>query len=591
MSQLQKLVSAVWSYRIYTLWGILFHILTALFTVVSIPLVIPFFQLLFGQVDKSPLRPESIWDLEGMLNYGFGQMLNNMGQMESLKWVCVLVIIVFLLKNISRYMISFFMIPVRNGILKDLRNQVWQSFQSLSLSDRDKLQQGYLNSLITNDISEVDHGILKAFEMLFKMPLIVLGSLIFMLLLNPLLTFMAFVLILFTLLVVGQLSHNLKGHSEQAQEALSQLSTIVDRYLSALKTIRTLGLEFFYRRSFEQNNEAYYHMTNTILRRRDLASPIAEFLGVVTVVVLLYAGTTMVLDNTMQPASFFAFIFAFYNIIDPSKRFAREYANVQRGLAALDRIESFREDITVNKVLVDDTLPPTPKFERKITLEGIDLRYVDSDLILTSVDLQINKGDKIGIVGYSGAGKTSIFDVLLGFYQPTRGRVLLDDREITDFDQESYRELFSLVAQEPILFYGSVRENIILSREESPRRLFEILNQVKIPSDLLDKNVGDRGTMLSGGQRQRVCIARALYKNPSLLLLDEPTSELDAKSEAEVCRALLNVMKDQTILMISHNVALLKEMDQIWVIDQGQVVDTGTYTELLQHNALFEALI
>lgn len=591
MTQFFKLVRTISAYRVSVLLAIIFHVFVAIFTVASIPLVVPFFQLLFDQSEVIYAPPQRWWDLASVLNYSYAQLIERVDRIVALQWVCVAVVIVFLGKNICRFLISYFMIPVRNGILSDIRHRIWSTFQRLSISDRDHLQQGFLNSLITNDISEVDHGILKSFEMLFKLPLIVFGSIVFMLMLNVTLTCLAFGLILFTVVIVGRLSHSLKQPSSTAQESLARISTLVDQYLSSLKLVRSLGLESFFTSSFKRENQKYLNATNQVLIKRDLASPLSEFLGVVTIVVLLYVGTLMVLQKEMSANVFFAFIFAFYNIIDPAKSFSREYANVQRGLASLDRINGFCDTILSPESKADDASTVQPlTFAEEIHLHQVVLQY-DGQVALSDVDLSIRKSEKIGLVGFSGAGKSSLIDVILRFYIPQDGHVYLDGVPIENLDIGAYRSLFGLVAQEPLLFQGSVRDNIILNEPLDVSKLSKIMNVTNLDMAILDYQVGDRGVMLSGGQRQRICIARALYREPQILILDEPTSELDAKNEREVHHALLNVLQGSTIILISHNIDLLEVMDRIVVLDHGRIEAIGTYDQLIKSSSIFPQLL
>jgi len=591
MSDFFKFIGAVHSYKAYTAWGILFHFLAAFFTVLSIPLVVPFFQLLFGTTEISLNAPNSLWDLEGYLNYGYALLITNWDRIDALKLVCATVIIVFLLKNICRFLISYFMIPVRNGILRDLRKEIWSSFQSLSLSRRNELQQGYLNSLITNDLMEVDHGILKSFELLFKLPFIVLGSLLVMLLLNPMLTLIAFGLILFTLIVVGRVSHSLKLPSRASQSSLASISSLVDQYLSSMKLVRSLGLESYFSASFDKENEAYLTSTNTVLRKRDLASPLSEFFGVCTIVILLFVGTLMVLRDTMEPSSFFAFIFAFYNIIDPAKSFSREYSNVQRGLAALERINAFNHNGRAKNEVEDQNIRNTQvKFTQTLKLDKISLAY-DSTEVLSDVSIEIVKGEKVGIVGFSGEGKTSILDAILRFYKIEQGAISIDNVNIQEFELQEYRSTFGLVAQEPMLFHGSVKENIVLDKSLDDSLLAMVMRISNLDYELLSQSVGDRGVRLSGGQRQRISIARALYKEPEVLLLDEPTSELDAENEREVIDAILNTLGEKTVILVSHNIHLLKNMDKIIVLSKGTVEAIGTFEQLLGSSSSFSRLL
>ena len=588
MSPLFRLLGSVWKYKAYTLLGILFHLFTAILTVLSIPLVIPFFQILFGISPSDYTPPESFWHLEDTLNYGFSRLIAISDHFIALQLVCVVVLILYFLKNLCRFLISFYMVYVRNGLLRDLRASIWAGYESLSLSQRFEQRQGYLMSLITNDLSEVDHGILKVFELLFKTPLIIMGSLLFMIWLNPGLTLIAFGLILFTFFVIGGVSHLLKQQAAKAQVSLSIITVLVDQYLSATRLIRTHQADGYFRGKFDLENESYFKSSNIILRRRDLASPLAEFLGVVTIVVLLYCGTHAVFNDTMEPATFFAFIFAFYNIIDPAKSFSREYANVQKGMAALDRIEAFKNELQSS---VRESGQSEARYDNIIELKNVSFAYEEDKKILNSVSFNLNKGERIGIVGVSGTGKTTILDLLLGFFEPLSGQILLEGQDLATFSQTSFRSLFGLVTQVPVLFHGTVRENIILDKEESQAKLSSVLKLVGLTEPFLDKKVGDQSTMISGGEAQRVSLARVLYRSPDIFLLDEPTAQLDSASVNDIIDTIMQVTKERTVVMITHQPKLLKDMDRILILNQGRIVADGQYDTLYQRNEDFRRLV
>ena len=589
LSPFFKLLRSVWDYKSYTLLGILFHILTAILTVISIPLVIPFFQILFGISPSNYSAPESLWDLENVLNYGFSRLIAMSDHFVALWVVCIAVIIIFFLKNFCRFLISYFMVYVRNGLLRDLRKKIWYGYERLSLTQRYEKRQGYLMSLITNDLSEVDHGILKVFELLFKTPLVILGSLLFMIWLSPKLTLIAFALIIFTLIVIGGVSHVLKRASAEAQESLSGMTILVDQYLSATKMIRTHHADGFFSKRFDEENNRYFKISNKILRRRDLASPLAEFLGVATIVVLLFYGTHAVFNDEMEPTTFFAFIFAFYNIIDPAKSFSREYANVQKGMAALDRINSFHQELAEDELIFKGA--QLASFERAVELDSVSFSYGSKESILENLSLTLAKGEKVGIVGDSGVGKTTVVDLLLGFFAPQQGRITVDDVSITDMDEESYRRLFGLVTQRPQLFFGSIAENIVMDLPLDPSKLNKICSLVGLTHSALENRVGDHSSQVSGGESQRISLARALYRDPEILILDEPTSQLDLKSAQLMIDQITGLSLDKTVIMITHQVALLKKMDRIIFMKDGKIMDEGQYQPLYERNDSFRSLV
>ena len=590
MSPFFSLLRSVWRYKKYTLLGIFCHLMTAVLTVISIPLVIPFFQILFGVSPSRYQAPTSWMDLEGALNYGFSRLIAMTDHFMALKVVCILVVVVFFLKNLFRFLISFFMVFVRNALLRDLRSDIWERFSSLSLEERNKRRQGALLSLISNDLQAVDHGILMTFEMVFKLPLVLLGSLGIMLWLSPYLTLLAFLLITFTLFVVGRISHRLKSYGRQEQSLLSQINVLSDELLGALRIVGMNNAGSFFTRRFQRMNDQLFRVVTKTYRRRDLASPLAEFLGVVTIVLLLYFGSLHVLSGAMEAATFFAFIFAFYNVIDPAKSFSREYANIQKGIAALERIKEFENSINISSQSVNgDQIDRT--FD-ELVFEDVSFQYPDSSShVLQDISVQIKDKSITAITGISGSGKSTLIDLVLRFYEPTRGRIILNDRDVSRIEKKSYRQLFSLVTQEPVLFHGTVAENIHLSEEHDDKKIEDIAQLVGIDHSFLKKEIGDNNAMVSGGEAQRICLARALYRNPKVIILDEPTSQLDYQARQVILSQIKNLSNDYTFIIISHQPDLMKIADEIIYISKGSILDRGQYHDLSLRNDFFKNFI
>jgi ABC-type multidrug transport system fused ATPase/permease subunit len=592
LSAITSLIYSLKNYKKYTFLGVLFHFITALFTVVSIPLLIPFFQILFGSSPSDYKAAVNIWDLEAQLNYGFSRLIAISDRQHALVVVCIITCLIFFLRNLSRFLSSYFIVPARNGLLRDLRLQLFDSFLELPYRDRSDVKKGQLLSLLSNDINEVDHGLLKALELFFRVPLIVLGSLIFMLWINMELTLLALVLVLFTFFVIGKLSHMLKKTSLKIQQGLGEINSIADEYLGAAKLIKSYNAESFFRSKMIQQNQENYKLSNQILRRRDLASPLSEFLAVTIVAFLLWYGAQLVFRNEIEPTTFFAFIFAFYNIVDPAKNFSREYYNVQKGVAALDRINEFINQVKANPQ-IDNGSKPVKDFIKNITFLNVSFSYHDGDApILKQINVVINKGDKIGIVGLSGAGKSTLLDILMRFHQHDSGEIILDDTEIEQYKLVDYRQLFGLVTQDSELFHMTIAENITFSNNDIDQILIDSakLDFIEGRGKLNEVLAGDDGLKLSGGERQRISLARALYHNPEIILLDEPTNSLDNKSEQDVVNSILNLFADKTILLVSHNTKLLEKMDRILVINDGTIVQEGTYDHLSNQPGLFSEL-
>lgn len=589
-----SLISELKYYKKYTFLSVLFHLLTAVFTLVSIPLVIPFFQIIFGASPSDYKAPSSWLDLEGTLNYGFSRLIAISDRSHALVVVCISVVAVFLMRNICRYLASYFMMPARNGLLKDLRSRLFEAYLKMPLSIRNKSHKGQLLSMMSNDINEIDYGILAAVDLLFKAPLVVIGSVLFMFWINIKLSIVAIILVSITVLVIGRLSHILKFVSRHIQDKLGAIQAISSEYLGGIKVIQSYNAEGFFVKRFAAENSAHYELNNRILRRRDLASPLSEFLAVAIIAYLLYFGAQMVFRQEILPATFFAFVFAFYNIIDPAKAFSREYFNVQKGIAALSRISDFETDIITYNDHKKGSISIS-SFKYKIEFKSLSFSHegVDHDtFILRDLSFAVVKGEKIGIVGYSGSGKSTLIDLLLRFYIPDKGAIFLDNISIDEYKKDDYRRLFGLVTQDPQLFHMSIKENITLSDNELPPSFNDHMDLGSLSgiSKIDQDRVGDEGIKLSGGERQRICIARALYHNPEIILLDEPTSSLDSESEQEVISSIHDLFEDRTIIMITHNTKLLSQMDRIIVLDRGRIVEQGTYDELKSLNGTFARL-
>lgn len=572
-----NLLAGAFRYKKHLTAGIIFHILTACLTVISIPLVIPFFQIIFDKSPSSYTQPTSSLDLESWLTYGFSRLVAMSDAYIALSIVCILVVIIFFLKNLCRYMINYFMTPVRNGIVKELRILLWKGYESMTLRQRQSHQQGHLLSLMTNDLQEIDHSVVKIYELLCKTPLIIIGSLIFMMWINLYLTLIAGALILFTLLVIGVISQILKKQSHQVQKELSVLTSLADQYLQGLKLIRTYNAESYFRQRYIKHTEQHLKHSNKMLRRRDLASPLAEFLGVATVVALLYFGTHAVLEGDIRPATFFAFIFAFYNIIDPAKSFAREYANLQKGTAALERINTFLDDHRSDD-LAKDHLRKYDELKSDIVLSHVSYKHPDAtEHLLQDINLSILANQKVGIIGKSGVGKSTLFDLILGHLNPTKGHVKVDDLDLESIDQSAYLNLFGWVGQRTELFYGTIKDNILLDKTEDTELLHEVMEKSRLSRDMLERKVGDSTMGLSGGESQRVSLARALYRSPEVMILDEPLSQLDDLHTSEIIDLLRSTIRDKTVLLITHNISLLKDMDRIILIKNGRLIELEQY--------------
>lgn len=598
MNVLKKLYPYLYKYRVHVFMAILSNVLLSIFTVISIPLIIPFFSLLFGD-NVAPQTNTAEGDLSSAQIYiqqFFSQMITDRGREGALIYVCIILAVVFLFRNIFRYAAAAFMTPLRNGVVKDLRAALHERLLLIPISFYSKTKKGDIISRATADVAEVETSILTVVEALFKAPIIMVGCLIFMLFISVKLTLFVFVLIVFTAIVVGSLSKSLKKKGVDVQSALGELTSIVEESINGVRIIKAYGAEHFRKDKFEKTNHSFYNFLNQLMYRRELAIPMSEFMGVTTVVILMWYGATLVFSGELLPDVFFAFIFAFYQVIEPSKVFSSAYYNLQRGEAALDRVMS-----VIDQPIVIQEKPEAQelsKLENMIEIKDLVFKYDDaSENALDGINLTINKGEIIALVGPSGGGKSTLADMLLRLHDAASGGIFVDGHDIKDLSLSSLRRLFGYVSQEAILFNDTIKTNITLGYDANDMQISEAAKIANAEGFILDQNngyetvIGDKGMKLSGGQRQRLTIARAVLRNPPILLLDEATSALDSESERIVQSSIENALQNRTAIIIAHRLSTIQKADKIVVIDKGRIVQEGKHADLVIENGIYRNLI
>lgn len=588
MKGLRDLIKYAKNYKLHIGLTIISNILLSIFTIFSIPLIIPFFQILFERTPELPQEPSSQFDVLGHLNYYFTDLILTIDRKEALLYVCLFILMVFFFKNLFRYLALFFLAPARNGIVKDLRDDIMAKFLELPLSFYSEERRGDLLSRISSDVQEIETSILNVIEAVFKAPLIIIGSLAFMLYISPPLTIFVFVLLLLTVFVIGGISKTLKKRSHDAQGLLGQIISAAEESISGIRIVKAFNAENTQAEKFAEINNGYKKTLTRILWRRDLSSPLSEFLGIGVVTALLYYGSTQVFDDKITPETFFAFIFAFYQVIEPSKLFSSAYYNIQKGTAALERIQSILK--VQNKIKQDSGSNLKEHFESEIKISNLSFTFPGSEIkVLDDINLTIKKGKHLALVGASGSGKTTLVNLLPRFYAHSVGRIEIDNIRTTAIQLASLRKLFGIVSQEPTLFHDSVLNNIRFGMES--KSLQEVMEAAKIANahnfiERLDNGydtiVGDKGSKLSGGQRQRITIARAILKDPAILILDEATSALDAESEQLVKEALEKAMKNRTVITIAHKFSTIQNADEIIVMKHGKIIQSGKHEDLLK---------
>lgn len=576
-------------YKFPLFMNILCNILMALCMVISIPIIIPFFQILFGRVNPpTTVVTFDINHIQAWLEYVFGRLVQVYSEERALIIVCITFVVIFFLKNLFRYLSLVFMAQVRNGIVRDIRNQIYARYMHLPLAFFTRGKKGDLLSRVSTDVQEVEYSILNVIESIFKEPIVIIGSIAFMLATSMRLTVFVFILILVTVFIVGRISRNLKKQSKEVQNQLSDLVIHVEESLNGMRIVQGFNAQDYQQNRFAKINERYRALLTRIMYRRDLSSPLSEFLGIAIVSVLLWYGANLVFKKDLEPETFFAFLYAFFNVIAPSKAFSSAYYHIQKGLAAVDRINEILE----NKEEIPQIAQPKPiqTFEREIRFENVGFQYNENgEWVLRDINLTIPKGKILAVVGASGTGKSTLADLLPRFHDVSAGCIRIDGTDIRELDLRKLRGLMGIVNQDPVLFHDTILHNIAFGKPDATTeevievaKVAQIHDFIMTTPDGYQTIIGDRGSTLSGGERQRLTLARALLINPPILILDEATASLDSKSEKLVQEALTLLMKGRTSIVIAHRLSTIQHADQIIVLQEGRIVEYGDHVSLMQ---------
>lgn len=602
MSSIKKIIPYLKPYKKYAYLNIFFNILYALFSTLSFMALIPMMEVLFGQTKRNTVKPifEGIAHfkhyLEDYLSYYITTTTDEKGISFTLAVMVAMIITIFLLKNLSDYFAMFFINFLRNGIMRDLRNAMYQKTLELPHAFFSEKRKGDLISRISSDANEVQTSILSMLELIVKEPLTILFTIIMMFTISAKLTVFVFIFIPISGYIISLIGKKLKRKSTRMQEEQGIFLSTIEETLGGLKVVKGYNAEHYFNKMFQNSTNRFFNLSVNIGNRQNLASPVSEFMGIMVIAILLWYGGNMVLiDKTLNGAVFITYMGLAYNILTPAKSISKASYSVKRGTAAIDRILEIleQENPIVNKenAIVKETV------ELGITIDNINFKYEDEN-VLRNFSLSVPKGQTVALVGQSGSGKSTIANLLTRFYDVNEGRILIDNIDVKDMDMFSLRNLMGLVTQDSILFNDTIKANIALGKldatDDEIISALKIANAYEFVKDLPEgiyTNVGDSGNKLSGGQKQRLSIARAVLKNPPIMILDEATSALDTESERLVQQALENMMQNRTSVVIAHRLSTIQKADVIVVMQKGEIVEQGTHDALLAKNGMYSKLV
>lgn len=599
MKNLFKVLRYAIPYWGFALLNIIFNIISILFSLISFAAVVPVLNILF-KLEK-PMESVGLleWNVKSLKDHFYfqiGALIDKYDELTVLAFICVILVVVYLLKNLFRYLAMYYMAEVRNGVVRDIRNALYLKILILPLSYYSEKKKGDIISRMTTDVQEVEWSVLSSLEMMFRDPVTIISYLVSLFLMDYELTLMVMVLLPISGLLIGQIGKSLKRTSAKGQIKMGELLSTIEETISGLRNIKAFNAIDWANSNFQETNDRYNRLMVRLYRKRDLASPLSEFLGIAVSVFVIWYGGKIILspDSTMDAALFIMYILVFSQLINPIKAISTAIYNIQKGAASVERIEQVlaaEEVITEkeNALHIND-------FNTQIEYRNVWFRYEQED-VLKNINLVIPKGKSIALVGASGSGKSTMADLLPRFYDVTQGEILIDGTPIREFFISDVRGLMGIVSQETILFNATVFDNIAFGMQNVS--MDDIIAAAKVANahefimqmpEGYETNIGDRGIKMSGGQRQRISIARAVLRNPPVMILDEATSALDTESERLVQDALINLMQNRTSLVIAHRLSTVQHADEIIVMQKGEIVERGTHTELMAKQGAYKRL-
>ena len=601
MKDFYRILNYVKPYYRYAFLNIIFNVFAVLFSLVSITMVIPFLGLLFGTMKADIIKPESFTfstsSIKDHFYYEINSIIESGEKIDALLFICGLILITFFFRNLFRYLALYFLTPIRNGVVHDLRSSLHEKVISLPLGFFTDKRRGDITSRMTTDLVEIEWSIMSSLEMIFRDPLQIIIYLITLILISPTLTLFVIVLFPITGFLIAKVGKSLKKSSEKSQKKMGDILSVLDENIGGLRVVKLFNAEKDVHQKFNGESKKYQSLMTSLLRKKDLSSPMSEFLSTIVMVVVMWFGGKLVLGGSshLSPEAFIGYILIFSQIIPPAKSFTTAYYRLQKGSAAAARVYELMD--TKNKIIDSENPKSVNKINESVELKNVCFRYENTD-VLSNISFTIEKGETIALVGKSGSGKSTIADLCARFYDINEGEVCVDGVNIKSIKLSDLRHLMGVVSQESILFNDSIYNNIKMGNPSANKE--EIIEASKIANayDFIMKtenefetNIGEKGDKLSGGQKQRISIARAILKNPDLLILDEATSSLDTESEKLVQDALKKLMKKRTTLVIAHRLSTIKDADEIIVLSKGKIAERGNHTDLVEKNGVYKTLI
>ncbi len=598
----KRVLNYVFSFKKYFLLNIIFSVFYALFSAVAFLSLMPMLEVLFNGVNDIKEKPQLELSnnlgefIENWLNFQVSSFAADDNQ-KAIMFVVGVVIILFFLKNISNYFALFFSTLIRNGVIKNLKKNIYEKIITLPLSYFSKNKKGDLISRMSSDVIEVQNSFLSIIEIFIRDPLTIAFTIGAMFIISYKLTLFVIVFIPVSGFIISFIGKTLKRKSLLVQKEQAELTSITEETINGIKIIKSFLAENFFKNKFDKTNTKFLSFSNKLINRQNIAAPLSEFLGILVIAVLLwYGGQLVLIDMELKPAAFITYMGLAYGVLTPAKSISKAFYSLKKGNAAAERVF---EIIDCKSEFFDDSNKENlNSFKKCIEFKNVSFKY-ENATVLNNISLKVNKGEMVAIVGSSGSGKSTLVNLIPRFFDIVSGKILIDDIDINDLSRLKIRSLIGIVSQDSILFNTSIKENIILgdSKGNINKKLSEslsIANADEFVNELDDQdnyNVGDNGSNLSGGQKQRLAIARAVYSNSPILILDEATSSLDSKSEKLVQDAIDKLMINKTSIVIAHRLSTIQNANKIIVLDKGEIVEQGNHDQLIKNDSYYKKLI